>query len=120
MARAKIRFEQEMRLPRRYNRKERTIRLQVRSRTVTLRLLNLLTKETTLFPVNVVDTLEVGPRPRGESAVHWRLFTNQPIKTKADVARILGSYKHRWKIEELHRTWKSGACRVERKSASVS
>jgi len=29
------------------------------------------------------------------------------------VSEIVRGYTQRWKIEELHRTWKSGACRVE-------
>jgi hypothetical protein len=29
------------------------------------------------------------------------------------VIAVLHGYTQRWKIEELHRTWKSGACRVE-------
>jgi hypothetical protein len=60
-----------------------------------------------------VDVREVGTTPRGEAALHWRLLTNHPVATRADIAAILDGYAHRWKIEELHRVWKSGACRVE-------
>ena len=40
-------------------------------------------------------------------------MTNHPIETDEDVAAIIAGYKHRWAIEELHRTWKAGACNVE-------
>lgn len=56
---------------------------------------------------------EVGTTPRGEGPIHWRLFTNHPLDTDADVERVLFGYAQRWRIEDLHRTWKSGACRVE-------
>lgn len=40
-------------------------------------------------------------------------MTDRPVVTDADVATVLTGYAQRWKIEELHRTWMSGACRVE-------
>jgi hypothetical protein len=45
--------------------------------------------------------------------LHWRLLTNHPVVTGRDLDATLDGYAHRWKIEELHRVWKSGACRVE-------
>jgi hypothetical protein len=54
-----------------------------------------------------------GTVPRNGTAVHWRLLTNRPIATDDDVLAVLRGYTQRWKIEEFHRTWKSGACRVE-------
>lgn len=63
--------------------------------------------------VNVVEAREVGPIPSGEEPIHWRLFTNQSIETEDDVRRVLSGYGKRWRIEDLHKTWKSGACNVE-------
>ncbi|HEY6123392.1 MAG TPA: transposase [Steroidobacteraceae bacterium] len=39
--------------------------------------------------------------------------TRRLIETHEDVHEVVSGYTQRWKIEELHRTWKSGACRVE-------
>ena len=51
--------------------------------------------------------------PRGEKRLEWRLLTHQPISSEKDALRIIQSYCTRWRIEEFHRTWKSGACGVE-------
>jgi len=72
------------------------------------------------LPVNVVDVREVGTTPHGETPLHWRLLTNHPIVTARDIDAILDGYAHRWKIEELHRVWKSGACRVEQSQLRTS
>jgi hypothetical protein len=87
--------------------------LAVRTTSVVLDMLEPLTGEHYSLPVNVVDAREVGTVPRGAKPVHWRLLTNRPVVTHADVEQVLLGYAQRWKIEELHRTWKSGACRVE-------
>ncbi len=63
--------------------------------------------------INVVDVMEVGTTPRGETPIHWRLLTNHPITTTKDVLAVVDGYTKRWRIEELHRVWKSGALRVE-------
>lgn len=68
---------------------------------------------TLALPINVVDVREVGTTPRGEKPVHWRLLTNHPIRTMKDVLAVIDGYTKRWRIEELHRVWKSGALRVE-------
>ena len=65
------------------------------------------------LPVNVVEVREVGRPPSGEKPLHWRLLTNHPVVTAGDIDAILAGYANRWKIEELHRVWKSGACRIE-------
>ena len=40
-------------------------------------------------------------------------MTNRPIETIKDLTDVIVGYSMRWRIEELHRTWKSGACSVE-------
>jgi hypothetical protein len=65
------------------------------------------------MPLNCVEIREVSPRPRGERPLHWRLLTNADASTTQSLRTIAQSYTCRWRIEELHRTWKSGACRVE-------
>lgn len=46
------------------------------------------------------------------SELEWVLLTTLPIKTKADITKIIDYYEKRWLIEEFHKWWKSG-CRLE-------
>ena len=51
--------------------------------------------------------------PAGETRIEWKLLTTHPVQRLEDAERVLHSYTHRWRIEEFHKTWKSGACDVE-------
>lgn len=51
--------------------------------------------------------------PHGCDRLDWMLFTNRPVHSFADAIAIIESYCHRWRIEDFHRTWKRGHCRVE-------
>jgi len=92
----------------------RTASLVVRTTTIVLHMSEAPTGESFELEVNVVDACEVGPIPRGAERIHWRLLTNHPIDSNDEVAAVLYAYTLRWRIEDLHRTWKSGACQVER------
>jgi hypothetical protein len=50
---------------------------------------------------------------REDDRIEWLLLSTHPIKTRADVRDIVAGYTLRWRIEEFHRTWKRGLCRVE-------
>jgi hypothetical protein len=65
------------------------------------------------IPVNVIDIQEVGTTPHGESPIHWRLLTNFPVDTLEQVQKVIQGYELRWRIEDLHRAWKSGACNIQ-------
>jgi len=67
------------------------------------------------FPkeVTVVLTREEGTTPAGEKPIEWMLLTNRPIATVQDLNQVIFGYSLRWRIEDFHRTWKSGACCVE-------
>jgi hypothetical protein len=45
--------------------------------------------------------------------IEWLLLTTHSIETREDVLEIVHAYSLRWRIEEFHRTWKDGLCRVE-------
>jgi len=85
----------------------------VRTLRVTLDMVEPATGARLEMPINVVDARETGRLPRNATRVHWRLLTNRPVQTDDEVKAVLYGYQCRWKVEELHRTWKSGACRVE-------
>ena len=61
-------------------------------------------------PFNAVLVREVGNQ---KDAVEWMLLTNHPVDTQAQILEIVRGYTLRWRIEEFHRTWKNGHCRVE-------
>lgn len=63
--------------------------------------------------VQAVWATEVGTCPRGETPLDWLLLTNVPVGTLAEAQGVLKAYATRWRIEEVHRTWKSGGCQVE-------
>jgi hypothetical protein len=88
------------------DRRERAATLEVRAIKVPL-LLN----RRTQVEMNAVLVRERNRR-KGDR-VEWMLLTTHPIETRADVMAIVEGYVQRWRIEELHRTWKRGLCCVE-------
>lgn len=110
---AALRCTIKLNLRDRPNRKARVALVQVRTAAVVLDTTEAFTDERMELPVNIVEIREVGTTPSGEEPLHWRLLTNHPVVTTGDIDVILDGYAQRWKIEKLHRVWKSGACRVE-------
>lgn len=94
-------------------RQARTATIEVRACKVILDLRDKQTNKRSAIELNAVQALECGTTPAGEKPIEWTLLTNRPIKTLKDLTDIIWAYSMRWRIEELHRTWKSGACRVE-------
>ena len=113
VAKAKVRAHYALEVPTKFNRQGRTANMAIRTTSVVLDMSEPATDDRLQLAVNVVDVRETGTVPRNETAVHWRLLTNRPIATDEDVLAVLRGYMQRWTIEEFHRTWKSGACRVE-------
>lgn len=58
--------------------------------------------------VNAVLAREEHP-PEDADPLDWLLLTSEPISTKAEVLQVLTYYRRRWRIEEFHKAWKSGA-----------
>jgi hypothetical protein len=59
--------------------------------------------------MNVVLTKELA----NQKPLDWMLLTTEPVETFEDAMTVIGSYSTRWRIEQFHRAWKSGVCRVE-------
>jgi hypothetical protein len=100
-------------LPPRPGRAQREVKLELRSARVPLILRdghigNCRTQELT-----VVWARERGRPPAGEKKIEWLLYTNLTLRTTRDVCAVLQRYTYRWRIEEMHRTWKSGVCGAE-------
>jgi hypothetical protein len=96
------------------SRKARTAIMQLQACRVTLDLVDP-HHQTRPFAVSMwaVRAREVGTTPRDEAPIEWLLLTTYPVENAADAYQVLRGYAARWRIEDFHRTWKSGACRVE-------
>jgi Transposase DNA-binding/Transposase DDE domain len=91
----------------------RRAHLEIRVAQVTVELRDQRTDKRHLLPLNVVWAHEVGTCPRGEKPLDWRLLTNHPVETLAHAQLVIEHYSKRWRIEEVHKTWKSGGCGIE-------
>jgi len=60
-----------------------------------------------------VSLREVSPPP-GVRRLNWLLLTTYPVRSVNDALKVAWGYSLRWRIEEFHKTWKSGACHLER------
>jgi len=91
----------------------RTARMHMRVLDVKLRLKVPNTRIVKTVHVSAVWTQERGTNPVGEKPLDWLLLTNVPVRSAEDATSVLLSYTMRWRVEEMHKAWKSGACQVE-------
>lgn len=94
-------------------RRARDARMVVRFRRVRLRMRDRATEREWSLELTAVSARETGTAPRGENPLHWMLLTNRAVDTFEDACAVVRGYTFRWKIEEFHRTWKSGDCDIE-------
>lgn len=94
-------------------RQARTARMEIRACRAILDFRNKRTDRHFSKTLNVVLARERGTTPRGEKPIEWLLLTNRPVGTAEELDQIVFGYSQRWRIEEFHRSWKSGVCRVE-------
>lgn len=92
-----------------------------RTATVTLRALRLVLRRSSpvngtpkSVEVNVVLAHEEKPA-KGAEPLTWFLLTTEPIGNQKEVLKVLHYYRLRWRIEEFHKAWKSGAGVEERR-----
>jgi hypothetical protein len=64
------------------------------------------------LPLHAVWAREVDT-PQGETPLDWMLLTDHPIDTLEQAQLVIDHYTKRWRIEEVHKTWKSGGCGIE-------
>lgn len=91
----------------------RTARLVVRAAKVDMVLRDAATQQTKVKPLTVVWAFESGTCPPGERALDWTLYTTTDVDTAQGAVDTVSRYAKRWRIEDFHRTWKRGGCRVE-------
>jgi len=95
------------------HRTARAATIEVRAQRVTLDLRAKPSKRHIHTDIWAVLAREVDSTPAGEEPIEWMLLTNHPAETFEDACRVVEGYSQRWRIEEFHPAWKSGACRVE-------
>lgn len=96
-----------------HGRAARTARMQVRSALVALHMLDDKTSQHHDVEVWCVWTVEAGTTPAGEKPLEWMLLTTRPVRTFTDATLTIYGYSLRWRVEEFHKAWKTGACNVE-------
>jgi hypothetical protein len=101
-----------LQVPAGYKRPERTAVMQVRVAQVDLDLKSHAPKKHYRTPMTAVLVREEAPPP-GAEPIQWMLLSTYPVLTLQDAYQVVFAYSQRWKIEEFHRLWKSGACDVE-------
>ena len=102
--------EYELTVPKGPRRTARNAQMEVRATPVVLVLGE--GKESVQVELYAVHTKEVSPTPGGEEPVEWLLLTNREVRTLDEARRVIYGYSLRWRIEEVHKTWKS-TCNIE-------
>lgn len=95
------------------SRRARNAVLTVRATEVTLSLRNHQTKVRKPVRIWAVMAQETERSAGNETPLEWMLLTTFPADTFEAACHVLYGYTQRWRIEEFHRAWKSGACNVE-------
>lgn len=65
-----------------------------------------------LYTFFFVEAREEHP-PADTEPLCWKLATSVPVESAYTARRVVHNYQLRWRIEELHRTLKSGVCNLE-------
>lgn len=95
------------------HRPARARKLTVRAAKVTVRLTEYRPRfDRTSMELWVVHVREKAP-PKGCERLEWFLLTTHPVESKQDALLVARTYCLRWRVEEFHKTWKSGACNLE-------
>jgi hypothetical protein len=112
LAEQRTQLHYNVHVPAGHTRMERTAHVAVRVASVEINVKHDWRAKRENPTLNVVWVRE-NRAPPGEKPLDWMLYTSEPIDTAEDILRIVRSYTMRWRIEDLHKTWKSGHCRVE-------
>ena len=104
----------DVEVPRNGSRAARVAKVELRAAKIQLRLRARDDDATSTLPfdVQVVWACESKARA-GIEPLDWLLLTNHNVQTPSDALAVLDSYRARWRVEEFHRTWKTGSCNVE-------
>lgn len=107
--------EMSVAVPRSRKRKERTARLEVQARAVTLAppRNHLGRKDLSPVTATVVQVREKDTVPEGEEPIEWMILTTVAVTSLAEAVEVVEAYAQRWKVERYHYVLKSG-CGIEK------
>ncbi|AZG35469.1 IS4 family transposase [Shewanella psychromarinicola] len=86
----------------RVNRPSRQAQLSVKVASITLK------GKVTTQSINVVLAQETNTAAESEP-LRWVLLTTEPVDTLANTLKIINIYAARWRVEDFHKAWKTGA-----------
>jgi Transposase DNA-binding/Transposase DDE domain len=113
LALEKPRLEQRVDVGRAGGRKARTAIVEVLAKKVALQFKSNPLAASETLELYAVWVREVENKTKRADALDWILYTNAPIDTDVALAKVVASYRARWRVEEFHRTWKQGHCNIE-------
>jgi len=102
-----------------HGRAARTVRLSLRSARVTLQPPKRMHDELEALEVNAVLAEELSPA-KGQEGLSWLLLTSEPVESLVGARKVLRAYTLRWRIEDFHKAWKSGAKVEQRRMQSAA
>jgi len=94
-------------------RPEREALLDISATSLTFKRPQYCTEKATSLSVNVVCARERNA-PKEEEPVEWILITTEPIKTRAQILKVIDIYRARWVVEEFFKALKTG-CAFEKR-----
>lgn len=97
-------------LPATARRSARTAVLEIRAAYLPIVWRNRSSRTRHVAPLTVVWARE---RSHSSTKIEWFLFTNVKTTTASEACDAVRRYTQRWRIEDFHKTWKSGVCNVE-------
>jgi hypothetical protein len=104
---------QQVDVPARQGKPARLAQLEVRAVPVAIKLRRRIVGTDVPVPFYAVYAREVGYVPKGGERLEWMLLSTCPRRGWSGARRVLRAYTHRWRLEEIHKTWKSGSMAVE-------
>jgi hypothetical protein len=102
----------EIKIPTKTGSRSRTAKLELRWARLTIRPPDRVRSHA--VELNFVSLREITPPPNGEEPIDWLLATSVEINSLDGALQVVQWYTRRWRIEEFHRTLKTG-CRFEQR-----
>ena len=113
LGRQRILCSYDLDVPGNHGRRERLAHMTIRAAVVTLDLRDKATGRRWPRKMTCVWVRESRTTPRSEKPIEWLLLTNYVVDSLEAAKLVVFGYAQRWRIEDFHKTWKSGVCNVE-------
>lgn len=101
------------------NRKKRQVVLELKTTSVTFTPSERRAKDRELKPITLNVVIAKEKDSSGSESLEWVLLTTENTETLEDTRKITRYYEMRWRIEDFHKAWKSGAGVEEQRMQSI-